>query len=100
MRPRVGATDMSMRRRSVVFPGARGPGEELEGSRLDREGHVVQHLGSHAVADADVLELHHRPLGDRLAVGLHVEVVAQPLYPPLTMTADTSRWSTPRCGCR
>src|SRR5215207_5161925 len=55
--------DQAQQRR---LAGAGRAGQELERTRLDREGEIAQDLGVHAVADADILETHHR----RLEAGL------------------------------
>ena len=62
IRPRVGLSDRKRSRSSEVLPAPDGPGEELEGMRLDAEREVAQDLRPQAVAQADVLESDHTPL--------------------------------------
>ena len=52
----LGEADQAQQRR---LAGARGSGEEMERARRQVQGDVAQHLGSEAVAHADILEAHH-----------------------------------------
>ena len=58
------------------LPCARRPREELERARSDAEADVGQDLRPEAVAHADVLELHHRPLSAGQQA-LHVRLEVQ-----------------------
>ena len=63
--PRVGRSERNRSRSSERLAGAGGAGKELERMRVDAEGNVAQDLGTHAVAQADILEPDHVPLPPR-----------------------------------
>ena len=56
MSPRVGFSDMKSRRSSVDLPAPDGPVRNWKERGAISEGEVAQHLRTHSISEADILE--------------------------------------------